>query len=64
MEFIMGLWPWIQANYPQMIAVVVSFMVFAEAVVKLTPTQTDDGFVKRMGVLIDKALAFVPSVKK
>jgi len=64
MEFLVSLWPWLMANYAQLSVVILSAVALAEAFVKLTPTQSDDGAVARIGVLIDKLLSFIPSVKR
>ena len=61
---ILGIYNWFLGNYIQLGVVVSLGIGFAEAVVKLTPTATDDGAVSRIGAWIDKILKFIPSVKK
>ncbi len=43
-------------NYEQMFIALVSLVAAAEVIVRFTPTKKDDGFVKRLGELIDKAM--------
>ncbi len=46
----------LQGNWDLFLPVVASFVALGEAVVRLTPTKTDDGFVTRIGVIIEKVL--------
>jgi len=65
MESILPIIAWLQANMMELSAVLVSAIALAEAVTRLTPTTTDDGFVKRMGFWVDKLLSWLPNnVKK
>lgn len=56
----------VQANWDLFGLVLVSGIAFAEAIVRITPTKTDDGFVTRIGGYIDIALNFlkIPNVKR
>lgn len=47
---------WIVKNYQEMGAVLLLFIAFAEAAVRLTPTKKDDGFVQRVGAVIKSLL--------
>jgi hypothetical protein len=53
------LWAWLQANYVQVALVLGALVALGEAVVKLTPTETDDGFVTRIGKAIQWVLALL-----
>lgn len=64
MAYLLGLWAWLVANYAQVSAILLGAVALAEAIVKLTPTESDDGAVKRIGAIIDKLLSFIPGNKK
>jgi len=65
MEFALAIIEWLKGNMDNVVAVVVAFIAFAEAVTRITPTEKDDGFVKRLGEWVDKALKWLPNnVKK
>ena len=66
MEFLLPIIEFVKANLAGLGAVVLSALALAEAVVRLTPTQTDDGFVQRVGAVITKVLDWlkVPNLKK
>lgn len=64
MEVIMSWWNWLLANGPQIGIVLTALVALGEAIVKLTPTESDDGFVTRIGLIIDKILSFIPGAKK
>lgn len=53
MEKVLEIWEWLKLNYVNMVIVLVALVSFLEALVKLTPTKTDDGAVKRIGSVID-----------
>lgn len=57
---------WLQDNYLEMIQALTLMVVAAEIVTRITPTKTDDGFVKRIGVLLDKVLNLlgVPNLRR
>jgi len=57
---------WLLANKEGIAATVISFIVLAETVVRLTPTKKDDGAVERVGAVIRKVLDFLklPNLKK
>ena len=50
-----------QGNWDTICLVLVSALALAESVVRLTPTQSDDGAVTRIGQMVDKLLAVVPN---
>jgi hypothetical protein len=58
---IQELWWFITGNADNIALLAVSLLAFAEVVVRLTPTKTDDGAVKRVGEFIDKALTWFPN---
>lgn len=66
MDFIKELWAWLMLNYSGVVTSLVMLVAALEAIVALTPTKKDDGFVKRMGEWIDKLrrLLKVPSIKR
>lgn len=64
MMFLKTLFLWFVNNWDMFIAALVALTAFLEAVVKLTPTKEDDGFVHRLGEFIDKLTKWVPSAKK
>lgn len=66
MEWMMGAWQFLMANVDKITGATMAFLALAEAITRLTPTETDDGFVERMGAVIRKILDFlkVPNVKK
>lgn len=47
-------WEWIKDNYVNVFQILFALVVLGEAVTAITPTKTDDGFVKRLGNGIDK----------
>lgn len=53
------LW-FLQANWDNFLIVVFSLLAAGEAITRMTPTQTDDGFVTRVGQKIDSALKVIP----
>jgi len=57
---------WGMANYIGVFTCLGLLLAFLESLVALTPTKTDDGFVKRLGGWIDGArrLVRVPSIKR
>lgn len=65
MEFLKSLAPWLVENYAQLFVVVGAAIAFAETIVVLTPTKTDDGAVKRLGEFFDKVreILKIPSMK-
>jgi hypothetical protein len=50
---------WLKANSDSILAVLVALLALGEAVVRLTPTESDDGFVQRVGVVLSKVLDFL-----
>ena len=45
---------WLKNNYVPILVLVGSTVLLAEAVVRFTPSKKDDGFVKRIGNVIDR----------
>lgn len=66
MESILQFWTWLQQNYFNIVALVTAMITLAEAVVRLTPTEKDDGAVQRAGEAIKKFLDLikVPNASK
>lgn len=52
---------WLLANYEKILAVLVALIALGEAITRLTPTESDDGFVHRIGAMLDKLLKFLPN---
>lgn len=57
---------WIVANYVELFGAILGLVAVAEVIVRLTPTQKDDGAVERIGSFIKKVADFlkIPNVKK
>ncbi len=57
---------WLGSNYEEILAAAWAVVLAGEAIVRLTPTKKDDGFVQRVGEWIKKAMdwAKVPNTKK
>lgn len=57
---------WLQENYAGVLMLLSALVAVGEAITRLTPTKTDDGFVSRVGGVIDKVLdlAKVPNIRK
>lgn len=57
---------WLQENYTGVLMLLSALVAVGEAVTRLTPTKTDDGFVTRVGGVIDKVLdlAKVPNIRR
>jgi len=49
---------WIMANWKEISGVILGIIALAEMVVRLTPTEKDNGAVERIGSMIKKALDF------
>lgn len=66
MGWFLAFWVWFQASYVEVVALVTAGIAFAEAVVRLTPTKTDDGAVERLGAAVKRILDFlrVPNLTK
>lgn len=50
---------YMMANKDVFVAAILALLAFAEVVVRLTPTKTDDGVVERIGSVIKKILDFL-----
>ena len=50
---------WLMANYMDMMAILGAVVGVAEMVVRMTPTEKDDGFVQRLGGWIKGAMDFL-----
>lgn len=57
---------WIQEHYVNVLMLLSAVVAVGEAITRLTPTKEDDGFVSRIGGVIDKVLDFakVPNIRK
>ena len=56
MEKVIGIGKWLAENWVMMLGVLSGFIFFvAEPLTRLSKTKKDDGFVKRVGGLIDRA---------
>lgn len=57
---------WIVGHYMELGAIALAILGLGEMIVRLTPTEKDDGLVERFGFYIRKALDFlrIPNVKK
>lgn len=66
MEKVLEFWAWLQENYVNVLISVAALVGFLETIVRLTPTKSDDGFVSRLGNLIDwiMELLKIPNVAK
>ena len=64
MESIGEYWKWISDNWPQVVIIVSGLLATAEAITKMTPTESDDSFVERIGKSWTKIIAWIPSNKK
>jgi C4-type Zn-finger protein len=56
----------ITENYDQILIAVAGLIASAEVIVRMTPTKKDDGFVTRIGGVIDRVMdaLSVPNSKK
>lgn len=61
MEFLLPVVEYLKANSDLILAALVAVVAAGEAITRLTPTEADDGFVKRLGGLLDKLLKFLPN---
>lgn len=66
MDLIKEIYAYIVGNWEGILISWVILLGFAESVVRLTPTEKDDGFVKRLGDQTQKVFDFlkVPNLKK
>lgn len=65
MESVKSFFMWFVTNWDNFLLALMLVTVALEAIVKLTPTKTDDGFVSRLGAFIDKLSKWMPNnVKK
>jgi len=57
---------WARDNFLNVVQIVTLLVVAAELITRLTPTKTDDGAVKRIGIQLDKLLTFlkVPNLRR
>jgi len=62
----MDLITWFQTNYAELLKILTLMVVVGEMVTRLTPTKKDDGFIRRLGAIIDTALGVmkVPNLRK
>jgi len=66
LETIMSVGKWLAENYANILGILLSFVIFAEGITRLTPTKKDDGFVERVGSFIRGVMDAlkIPNVKK
>lgn len=64
MNFIMELYAYLMMHGPALVAIVLGLLTVAEMIVRLTPTQKDDGAVERLGKVIRKILDMLPIPNK
>lgn len=50
---------WFKVNYANMFQIIFAGVALAEVITRITPTEKDDGFVKRLGSMIDKVASFL-----
>jgi len=57
---------WAKDNYVNILMLLSALVAVGEIIVRFTPTQSDDGFVHRIGAYVDKLLNFakVPNIRK
>lgn len=57
---------WIQNNYANVLQILILLVTAGEMITRLTPTKTDDGFIKRIGAQLDRVLTVlkVPNLRK
>ena len=65
MAWLMDIWSWLSGNWPEMVAALSLLLASAEAIVRLTPTKSDDGAVERIGKILKWIFDLVkaPNVK-
>lgn len=65
MQGILEAYNWLQTNGAVLVAIIMGALSVAEMIVRLTPTQKDDGAVERVGKFIRNAFDFmkVPNKK-
>ena len=68
MNFLTELIAYLTTHGPAIITLLLTFVAFAEAVVRLTPTEKDDGAVERIGKVVRKIIDALdkvfPNLKK
>lgn len=66
MEFVTNAWAYLRDNWEGILIAGGTLLAAAETVTRLTPTEKDDGFVRRLGNLYGKLfdLLRVPNLKK
>ena len=52
---------WLKTNSDGILAILLAIVPLGEAITRMTPTEADDGFVKRLGGWIDKLLSWLPN---
>lgn len=58
MEWLMKMTMWLKSNYTEMLIVLAGLIPLAEFITRMTKTKKDDGFVKRIGGILDKMMNF------
>lgn len=68
MEKVLEIWAYLKMHGPAMIVIIGMLLTIAEAVVRLTPTEKDDGAVERIGKRLRQAFDVLvkvfPNLKK
>ena len=64
MEMLGEYWQFLNDNWSEIFAVVTGLLMIAEVVVKLTPTESDDSALERVGRIWSKVTRLFPSVHK
>ena len=64
MEWLSKFFAYIVANWYGILLAAGTVITALEAIVRLTPTKNDDGFVQRIANVYNKIFALVPNVKR
>ncbi len=64
MEYLVNLKMLLANHWDEICVILVALFTAAEGITRLTPTKTDDGFMTRVGGLVDKLLQWFPNLKK
>lgn len=66
MDWIMSAWEYLRHNWEGILIAGGALLAAAETITRLTPTEKDDGFVKRLGEIYAKLFDIlrVPNLKK
>lgn len=66
MTTIMEIWAYLKTHWYMIVGAGTALMTLLQFIVRLTPTEKDDGFVERLGLFLSKAMDVlnIPNVKK